>query len=195
MRNSKHWLVALVLATVLTSAILFTIHNTKVNQQKFDKQVQTLKAQTKAQHDAEVQNLKNELQSKRDKAAADAIAKAKAIVTPIATAQASQVPQNASGDVQSIIVKWANHYGLSAQHMLDIARCESTFNPNSRNTKYTAPGGAGNPVGLFQHVEGYWPARAAKYGVPGASIYDADAQARVTAAMFADGQAGLWECR
>ena len=149
---------------------------------------------SKEQSDKEIQNLKNELQSKRDKAAADAIAKAKAIVTPIATAQASQVPQNASGDVQGIIVKWANHYGLSAQHMLNIARCESTFNPNARNSSYSA-GGAGNPVGLFQHVEGYWPARAAKYGVPGASIYDADAQARVTAAMFADGQAGLWECR
>ena len=149
---------------------------------------------SKEQSDKEIQNLKNELQSKRDKAAADAIAKAKAIVTPIPTAQASQVPQNASGDVQSIIVKWANHYGVNAQHMLNIARCESTFNPNARNYDYTAPG-AGNPIGLFQHVEGYWPARAAKYGVPGASIYDADAQARVTAAMFADGQAGLWECR
>jgi hypothetical protein len=103
-----------------------------------------------------------------------------------------QPPQPAT--VQQVIVKWANHYGVSADLLLRIARCESGFNPFARNTGYADPLG-GNPVGLFQHLEGYWPVRAAKYGVPGASIYDVEAQARVTAGMFADGQAGQWECR
>lgn len=100
--------------------------------------------------------------------------------------------------IKAMIVKWANYYGVSAEWLLRIASCESGYNPNARNRGYTAivhGVSYGNPVGLFQHVEGYWPARATAYGVPGASIYDPEAQARVTAGMFRDGQSSAWECK
>jgi hypothetical protein len=83
---------------------------------------------------------------------------------------------------------------MSASTMLRIARCESSFNPLARNPHYTVPG-YGNPVGLFQHVEGYWPARAAKYGYPGASVFDPVANANVTAAMMANEGTSAWECK
>lgn len=69
--------------------------------------------------------------------------------------------------------------------------CESTMNPNAVNTSYYENG---NPSGLYQHISGYWPARAAKYGYAGASVFNAEANANVTMAMWRDGQKGLWEC-
>lgn len=215
MRNYYKWVLLIAVSIGLFTAIVLVSREQKESENNLKNQMQLLQQQTKEQHNKEVENLKKQIQEQDSKykqleqskaaekarmAAETAAGAARASITQrvvntaVPTAQASQVPQNAPGDVQSIIVKWANHYGVNAQHMLNIARCESTFNPNARNPSYSA-GAAGNPVGLFQHVEGYWPARAAKYGVPGASIYDADAQARVTAAMFADGQAHLWECR
>jgi hypothetical protein len=116
------------------------------------------------------------------------------VLTPAPTPAVTPAPRQAEAFVPATIVKWANHYGVNPDWLLRIARCESGYNPLARNRSYTA-GIHGNPVGLFQHVEGYWPARAAAYGVPGASIFDANAQARVTAGMFRDGQAHLWECR
>jgi len=215
MRTKYTWAVAVLLAIVLIGTSAAIYKQNQVKEANLNNEIQQLKEQSKARSEADkqklqkrelelqqqVRELNEKLQTKAAEKARIAAQEAekrtlaqRVVQTAVPTAKASQVPQNASGDVQSIIIKWANHYGVSAQHMLNIARCESTFNPNARNTSYSA-GAAGNPVGLFQHVEGYWPARAAKYGVPGASIYDADAQARVTAAMFADGQAHLWECR
>lgn len=82
--------------------------------------------------------------------------------------------------------------------MLRIASCESRFNPLARNAGYTAYQNGvsyGNPVGLFQHVEGYWPGRAARYGYPGASVFDPVANANVTAAMMRAEGMGAWECK
>lgn len=50
------------------------------------------------------------------------------------------------------------------------------------------------PSGLYQHLSGYWPARAEKYGYAGASVFDPVANANVTMAMWADGAKNLWEC-
>jgi hypothetical protein len=88
-------------------------------------------------------------------------------------------------------VKWANVYGVSAPQLLRVADCESDYNPSVVST-FVVEGV--HPMGLFQHLPTYWPARAARYGVPGASIFDAEAQAKVTAAMFRDGQSDLWAC-
>lgn len=76
--------------------------------------------------------------------------------------------------------------GLDPEKVVRIARCESTFNPQARNGIYQ---------GLFQHHAGYWPARAKKYGVAGASIFDAQAQIIVTTSMMADVGYGPWECK
>lgn len=103
-------------------------------------------------------------------------------------------PQVVSGDIPSIIIAAANAHGINANMMLRIARCESGFNPLARNRNYRA-GSYGNPVGLFQHVEGYWPARANKYGYPGASVFDPVANANVTAAMMKAEGLGAWECK
>lgn len=114
MRNSKHWLVAIGLATVLISAITFLQHNTKVNEQRLQKKTQQLEAQTKAQHDAEVQHLKKiieqkdkELQSKAaEKARIAAEKSVEASKTPVvAKVVQSIVPtaQAATGDAKGLI--------------------------------------------------------------------------------------------
>lgn len=72
--------------------------------------------------------------------------------------------------------------------------CESTMNPNAVNTGYAEIPGH-YPAGLFQHLSNYWPARAVKYGYAGASVFDPTANANVTAAMWAEGQSYLWECK
>lgn len=74
---------------------------------------------------------------------------------------------------------------------MQIARCESGLNPKAVNNGYFENG---HPSGLFQHISGYFPARAQKYGY-GTDVFDAYNNANVTAAMFADGQSYLWECK
>jgi len=73
-----------------------------------------------------------------------------------------------------------------------MARCESTLNPNAVNTSYYDNG---NPSGLFQHISGYFPARATRYGFDGASVFDPVANASVTAQMLNDGLGYLWACK
>lgn len=95
--------------------------------------------------------------------------------------------------VRAAIVKYARLYGVSETSLLRIAKCESNYNPRAVNYNYSVKGT--HPSGLFQHVALYWPERAARYGRSGASVFDYDAQADVTAQMFRDGGAGLWECK
>lgn len=86
----------------------------------------------------------------------------------------------------------AREHDIDEDYFLQIAICESTLNPNAVNHAYYENG---HPSGLFQHLSGYWPARAAKYGYAGVSVFDATANANVTAAMFAEGNSSLWECQ
>lgn len=95
-------------------------------------------------------------------------------------------------DVESIVRQAARNYGISEDYFVQIAMCESTLNPNAVNYNYNENG---HPSGLFQHLSGYWPARAAKYGYAGASVFDATANANVTAAMWSEGHSNLWECQ
>ncbi len=101
-------------------------------------------------------------------------------------------PVSGPKDIIERIKYWSNLRGLDAEKVVRIAQCESTFNPNAVNYNYY---NNGNPTGLFQHISGYWPNRAIKYGVPGASIYDIEAQIKVTTGMMADDGYGAWECR
>lgn len=109
---------------------------------------------------------------------------AKSVPKPVA------VPSTSS--VSSIITAAANRHGIDPARALRIAQCESGLNPQSVNYNYNENG---YPSGLFQHLSGYWPARAAKHGYPGASVFDPVANANVTMAMWASGSAGLWECQ
>lgn len=85
----------------------------------------------------------------------------------------------------------ARKYGINEEHFVGIAMCESSMNPKAVNLGYNENG---NPSGLFQHLSGYYPARAIKYGYS-TDVFDAYSNANTTAAMFADGQQRLWECK
>lgn len=131
------------------------------------------------------------------------IIKVEPIVTVIKTTQPIVVarqeiprerakPLTNKEQIKQIIIKWADYYGVSRTQLLRVANCESGYNPKVVNHNYYDHG---HPTGLFQHISGYWPGRAKTYGVPGASIFDPEAQAKVTAGMFRDGQSNLWECK
>ena len=98
-------------------------------------------------------------------------------------------PVSATG-VEEIVRQAARKYGLDENHLVSIAMCESTMNPSAVNYGYAENG---NPSGLFQHLGGYYPARAQKYGYS-TDVFDAYSNANTTAAMFADGLSYLWEC-
>jgi len=200
MRNSKYWLVALGLATVILLAIMFLQHNTKVNQQRLDAKVRLLESQTKAQHNAEIQNLKRIIEQKdkelQSKAAEKArLAAIEASKTPVVTKVVQSIvptAQAATGDVQGSIVKWANAYGVDPNWLLRVAKCESGFNPLAQNKGYYA--GGGNPSGLFQFLPQTFSANAARAGIVG-DIWNADDSAHVAAYMFSIGQSGQWACK
>lgn len=96
-----------------------------------------------------------------------------------------------AGSIESIVQEAALAYGVDPDYLIDVATCESTLDPNAVNYEYYDNG---YPSGLFQHLSGYWPGRAADYGYAGASVFDPVANANVTAAMFADGQGYQWAC-
>ncbi len=109
-----------------------------------------------------------------------------AIEAPIAQ------PASSGNSVEEIVRQAARNHGIDENYFVRIAVCESTLNPAAVNKNYYENG---NPSGLFQHISGYWPARAEKYGYAGASVFDAVANANVTAAMFAEGHTNLWQCK
>ncbi len=123
------------------------------------------------------------------------------IVNPVIEAVSTEVQSQAvetptepvapAGSIEDIVRQAARKYGINEDYFVRVARCESTLNPNAVNSSYYENG---NPSGLFQHLSGYYPARAAKYGYS-SDVFDAYSNANVTAAMFADGQSNLWECR
>lgn len=102
----------------------------------------------------------------------------------------TQTAYASTGNTEQIVRAAASKYGVDPDYMVRIARCESGLNANSVNYNYYENG---NPSGLFQHISGYYPARAQKYGYS-TDVFDAYSNANVTAAMFRDGLQGLWEC-
>lgn len=111
-----------------------------------------------------------------------------AIVTAEPKKQVEVVGTKIAGPAEIIarINYWAGVRGLDATKVARIAKCESGFNPMAGNGRYQ---------GLFQHDSSAWANRATKYGVPGASIYDAEAQIVVSTGMMASSGYGAWECQ
>lgn len=114
------------------------------------------------------------------------------------TIAVKQEKQNANIDeqisvssVEQIVRQAAIKHDLDPDWFVRLAICESSMNPNNVNYNYYENG---FPSGLFQHISGYWPARAAQYGYKGASVFDPVANANVTAAMWRSGS-HLWECQ
>lgn len=151
MRNLHKWLLALGVATVLFGAIMFTQHSAKVNEQKLKSQMQKLEAQTKSQHDAEVENLKKQIQEQDSKyklleqskaaekariaaenaqKAAQASLAQRVVNSAIPTAQASQTPVSGSK------ADWMRAAGISPadyQYVEFIIGKESGWNPSAVN--------------------------------------------------------------
>lgn len=94
---------------------------------------------------------------------------------------------------EQIVRNAATRHGIDPDYFVAVAICESTLNSQAVNYDYAEIPGY-HPSGLFQHLSNYWPQRAVDYGYPGASVFDAEANANVTAGMFADGLDYLWEC-
>jgi hypothetical protein len=117
---------------------------------------------------------------------------AEVVVTePLAPSQANT--SEVVTDVEAIVLQAARKYGIDEEHFVQIAKCESTLNPQAVNYNYSE-NGKDFPSGLFQHLNNYWSSRATKYGYHGSSVFNAEANANVTAQMFRDGASNLWEC-
>ena len=77
----------------------------------------------------------------------------------------------------------------AAQHEIErwlrVIDCESGGNPRAKNPTSTASG-------LLQHLTNYWPERARRAGVPGASVWDPVAQVIVSVWLRDNGGWGHW---
>lgn len=91
---------------------------------------------------------------------------------------------SAAEEWRAVIAQAFTERGLEAEieHALAVVACESLGDPFI--TTPSGPDGA-FVVGLFQHKDVYWASRAASAGLPGASIFDPLANARVAAWMVA----------
>lgn len=100
-------------------------------------------------------------------------------------------------DIKGIIIAAANKYGLSSQRMLAIAKCESTYNPNVVNPNHVYVHGVdyGTPKGLYQFLDSTWVRMSAQAGYAGYSVFNAYANANVTAWAWSHGHSGEWECQ
>lgn len=87
--------------------------------------------------------------------------------------------------VVEIIRQAAIRYGIDVERFLEVARCESGFNPR-------AVGGEGLYAGLFQQAVTYWPSRARDAGYAGTSVFDPVANANVSAYLVVHGGWGHW---
>lgn len=134
--------------------------------------------------------LEADLQAKRQKQREDKERASRIAQNALNTVTRTQTVQASSG-VEGIIRQAAVNHGLDPDWFVRLAQCESGLDPNIVNYNYYDNG---HPSGLFQHISGYWPARAAQYGYSGASVFDPVANANVTAQMWRGGS-HLWECQ
>ena len=106
--------------------------------------------------------------------------------TTPAPSTGNTIPGAQSGDWEGRIRYWCGVYGCNASTLIKVMYCESGGKTNATNR-----GGSG-ATGLFQHMRSYWSGRAAQAGIPGASIWDGEAQIRVSTYMWTHGQASAW---
>lgn len=129
-----------------------------------------------------------ELERQREVQAAQAKQAAAAQQVQVATVQGD------SSDVPRLITKWAGYYGVSADYLLRIARCESGYSPSAVNRNYSA--GGGNPSGVFQFLPDtfarYTDATHANFT---GDIWNADDNVHAAAYAFSHGGSGEWECK
>lgn len=101
----------------------------------------------------------------------------------------------AATDNQSLVTKWANHYGVNAQQLHRVVFCESGYRADAVNGKYWAKDGS-TPTGIAQFVLSTYTANAARIGLPAVDDRkNPDRAMQVMAWMFSIGQHTQWECK
>lgn len=88
-------------------------------------------------------------------------------------------------EVDRFIRCTASLFRLDAEHAVTVAHCESGSNPRAYNPPY---------AGVYQHDIGEWDKRARKFGWAGHSVWDPQANVRVTLAAARWGGWGPWSC-
>lgn len=84
------------------------------------------------------------------------------------------------------VTEAATARGLDPNRMLRIMQCESSGNAQARNGVYS---------GLFQYHPTTWSNAIKRFGTGSESIWDGEAQIRITAAKMSVDGFGEWECR
>lgn len=97
-------------------------------------------------------------------------------------------PPPGPADIEGIIRTAAATSGADPTQLLRVAWCESRYDPSAYN-------GSSGASGLFQFLSRTWAANSVRAGYGGASVFDAVANANTAAYMFANQQAGQWQCK
>ena len=92
--------------------------------------------------------------------------------------------------VQQYIVKYAQVYHVKEKLLLDVAFCESSFNPKAWNKKDPGVGSKG----FMQFQEKTFYSYAEKIGIENPDIWNNEHQAKVSAFMFSIGEGKQWSC-
>jgi hypothetical protein len=97
------------------------------------------------------------------------------------------------GDVPDLIRELSAVHGVDAGTALSVASCETggTFDPAAYNPPPEGCSGHGCG-GVYQQDLYFWPDRAARYGHPGASAFDAYANVDVSLQMATNEGWGHW---
>lgn len=98
-----------------------------------------------------------------------------------------------TGDFPPEVERWrgqvTQHFGMATPEALSVMECESGGNPTAKNALSGASG-------LFQHLPRYWQDRSNRAGVPGANIFDPEANIRVAAWLYRQTNTWKhWECK
>lgn len=89
-----------------------------------------------------------------------------------------------TGEIQDLIRKYSQQYGIDPATPLCIAKKESGFNPNSKNKSSSASG-------VFQYLSSTW--RSTDEGKAGLSVFDAESNIRAAVKyMSSRGNAKPW---
>ena len=133
---------------------------------------------------AEEKRVEAEKKAAEEKRVADE--KAKELAAKLAAEAPKKVSTATAGSFSEAIDIQCANYGCNASQLKRIMNCESTGNPNAQNGIYT---------GLFQFHPQTFSANAARAGLSNPNIYNGYDQVATAAYMFANGQAGQWECK
>jgi len=81
-------------------------------------------------------------------------------------------------------------FGCNSDQLIRVMNCESGQNSNAINRREP-----GQPSGLFQYKFQTWSNFSQKAGIPGANIWDPNAQIYTTTWAFSNGLSSHWACK